>query len=245
MRKTSWTESNWVWAIGGIVATAIVVAISTIAAQRVAGNGEDAAGWVQAIGATISISLAIWIALWQHSRAVHARQDAEAAAEKAAHNAEKSAAGAAFSMAYEVLEIVGDRLNVALDVSKAEYGLRGFRTTEMVDAMRAIDTARIPTAILTDFVKIRSRAYAINARISDLYRRENTASTTAAMRAHESKRSKKLASAVRTHGWALNAFERLQNTAAEKWQIEAASFTALPHVENYVYAPGLTDTQDD
>jgi len=241
MGRLSWTGewSTKQWVGVGLIAMAGVVLASVGLGHLFAGGNGQVTDWVQALGATISIFLAVWIALWQHSRAERAQRDADAAAEQAAHKAEKTSAEAAYSMVYEVLEIVGDRLNVALGKSTAEYGLRALRTTEMVEAMREFDTRRVPIAILTDFVKIRSRAYAINARVTELYRREDR-SKGAARRAYEDKRNDKLASAVATHGWAMNAVRRLEATIVDQWEISAVPFTPRPNIESYVPPPRLT-----
>jgi hypothetical protein len=232
-----WTNRYWIGV--GLVTTAAVVLVAIGSAYLIADNKDDIPGWVQAIGATISICLAVWVALWQHSRAVHAKREADTAALQAALAAEKAAAEAAYSMAHESLETVGDRLNVALGNSTEEFGLRALRTTEIIEAMRSVDTGQIPIALLKDFVKIRSRAYAMNARITELYRREDEA-TALARPGIEAKRHDKLASAVSTHDWALNAFRRLETAAFQKWQIAAVPLTPRPNIENYTPPPRLT-----
>lgn len=207
-----------------MVAIVAVLFISVLAAYFVAAKPSDEAGWVQAIGSIITIVSGIAIALWQHGRAGDARRAEMTEAAEAAHR-----------LAYEALETISDRLEVALAPAKPtkDHALRGYRTSEMVAAMREVDTARVPTAILADFIKLRSQVFAINSRITELYERESDPNILSAQYAVETRYSK-LSSAVRTLGAARKTFAALELSAASLFGLKAMPFAARPHVQDYV-----------
>lgn len=77
----------------------------------------------------------------------------------------------AYDLAGEALALVTDRLNVALSPNqpRSAYELREYRTTETILAMRELEPHTLPPTILQAFVQVRSRVYAINRRISEVY----------------------------------------------------------------------------
>lgn len=218
-------KSEWpIWKLIGGSALAIIAVfmISGGIAYHVSATPSDEAGWVQAIGSIIAIVSAVAIALWQHGRTGDARHAENVEAAQAAHR-----------LAYEALETISDRLEVALAPAKPikDHALRGYRTSEMVTAMREVDTGRVPTTMLPDFIKLRSQVFAINSRISELYERENQGNVLAAQYAVDN-RYAKLGSAVRVLSDARATFAALE-AAAEDFGVSAMSFDPRYHVQNY------------
>jgi hypothetical protein len=212
---------TWIGAVLGSII--LVLAVSFWTAKILARDPSEMAGWVQAIGAIVTIVTGVGIALWQQD---HSASEKRASA--------REAAGAAHSLAFEALEIISERLEVALAPPKdpSFYALRGLRTTEMVTAMREVDTSRVPTNFLADFIKLRSQVYALNQRISELYDLENDPSTMVVELARQ-QRYEELASAVRTHRDAVSVFGSLQDIANGRHDIAKRSLTPRPLIAQY------------
>ncbi|WP_157105624.1 hypothetical protein [Sphingomonas sp. TDK1] len=142
---------------------------------------------------------------------------------------------AAHLLAYDALETLTERLVAILKPSRAypTHRLRGERTNEMVAAMREIDTSTLPATMLADFIRLRSRVYAINQRISEIYRSEDKVTNDSTGR-DKSERLKRLNSAVQVWKEAVLYFERLESTAALLGGT-AQSLTKPVEITNYVY----------
>lgn len=162
------------------------IAFSYYFSARLAADNGQVAAWVQAVGSVIAIVIAIIIALFQHDQAQIVILEHE-----------RDGAKATYELARESLIMVGDRLNAALEPHKprSSHALRGFRTTEMVAAMRELEASKIPSDLVVDFVRIRTGVFAINARIKELYDREVNEDGDIA-NLHRTMRYEKLRSAV-------------------------------------------------
>lgn len=191
-------------AIGFLVAilggTAAILGLSVIAAERLAtGSGEDIAAWVQAVGAIVAIiagfaTLAIQTMLQG----------------KAENKERKAIVEAACLLAFDALETVNERLENALAKKPKRLSLQGDRTTEMVLAMREFDTSRLPAALLSNFIRVRSHIYAINEKITEVYEIEDAA---ADKDSEKLKRRERFVSTARVRIDAVKLFDQLQGTA--------------------------------
>lgn len=198
------------WVLGPVVVAGIVLAISyAIAGWLNADNGAKRiivsdAGWTQAVGAVIAIVAGFAGVLFQ----VH-RQRADALEQQ------NEAGRAAHLLAFDALDTVSERLNAALldDHDKKSHRLRGERTNEMVAAMRQFEISRIPPVMLADFIRLRSRVYAINARITELYTAEGKRTEGWERQELEVQRHNLLASAVEVRREAVGLYEGLENKA--------------------------------
>lgn len=199
----------------------VIIFLSILIAWPLARLAHDEiVAWVQAVGAILAIVSGFAIALYQRSEA---RSDAKAEIVAIAH--------AAQTLAWHALETVGERLDSILNPADSiTLALRGDRTAEMVAAMREFDTARLPPALLSDFIQLRSHVHAMNGRISELYRAPREADS-------EGKtRHQKLASTVRAHAGARAIYADLARTTAAQFGAPPLPLTAYPRIENY--APG-------
>lgn len=185
-------------------------------------EGEIAA-WVQAVGAILAIVTGFATA------ALQARYQ-----EQAANNGRNDLARAAHTLAFEALETISERLDAALTPasSSKRYALRGDRTTEMISAMQDFDTARLPTDMVSDFIRLRSYVYAINQRISEIYKTEERGAL-AKRRAEKAKRNERLASSVRVRCDALVIYGRLQDLAVMRYGVEAKPVSTGIFLSNY------------
>jgi hypothetical protein len=118
------------------------------------------AGWVQAIGSVAAIlaTAGIFIAQEQ-SRKREADEKAAALARTVAE------------MALHATNVVTARLNSALG-PKILYLLRGDQTTEKIQAMREIEVITLAPQVAMNFAYVRSGVFAINQRITAVYRQE-------------------------------------------------------------------------
>ncbi len=217
------TSSIIRWILSSIVAMVAILAISIFAARWMAAKPEDVPSWVQAVGAVVTIVSGAAFALWQQRHSANQKALDMIAAAEAAH-----------SLAFEAFATIGNRLEVALAPQKPStaYNLGGLRTTEMVDAMREVDTARIPTPLLADFIKLRSQIYAMNARITLLYAREDVINEMTALYARQ-RRRRKLASAVRTYGDAAAILQSFQIEANRTFGVPVKEAPLLAHIAMY------------
>ena len=162
-------------------------------------------GWAQAIGAILAI-LAGFAGVVIESRRERRKAEGDVAeGGKAAH-----------LIAFDALQTVTERLEAALAKGRTVTmrRLKGERTNEMVAAMRELDVSRIPSDMLADFIRLRSRVHAINARITELYRDENAQPNDTLKRSEARKRYTYLTSAVAVWNDAVTHFDNLQIAAA-------------------------------
>lgn len=145
-----------------VIALVAVFVLSGLGAQiaACAGWDGDAAAWFSAFATSLAIVAAVAV--------VRLQLLAQARAEKARR---ADLAQVAYDLAGEALALVTDRLNVALSPKQPQsvYELREHRTTETILAMRELEPHTLPPTILKAFVQVRSRIYAINRRISEVY----------------------------------------------------------------------------
>lgn len=126
--------------------------------------GQTMAAWVQAVGSVLAILAAIVIANQQidHSR-------------KESQRASSNLALAAVSLASRTLAQVADRLTAAARPQAGKsmgLALREHRTTELVETLRQVSIGDLPPDLVVAFSTLRSRLYAVNARITQIYESE-------------------------------------------------------------------------
>jgi len=181
--------------------------------------------WTQAIGAVLAIVGGFAGVIYQVQR------------QKADAQAQEDAAGrAAYLIAYDAFETVTERLDAALtpEDNKGGHRLRGNRTNEMVAAMRQFEISRIPAAMLADFIRLRSRVYAVNERITELYEDERDAGE--GRPALEASRYRWLTSAVTVWNDAVVHFEQLE-TVAKAIGANAQTLTRPDSIKYYERPP--------
>lgn len=216
--------------LGAILAVSgLIFLVALIGADLIAGDKADLPGWVQAIGTVLAIVSGFGAAayqVWEQKRIVARDRDAFGEA--------------AYITACKAVELVGDRLDSALSQARIGrvYALRGFRTTEMVAAMREFDVSRLPTSIISDFITLRSCVYAINQRIGELYEAEEEGSVTERKNAMMT-RYRELGSAVGVYQVARAALANLDRILGK--DPEDASVPA--HIESYP-AAGMDSGSD-
>lgn len=221
----------WRFLLAAVIASTLVLGLATslswiailVVEKFDSSARHEWSSWVQATGTVIAIVAGFFGVLHQISE--QKRNDAEgiAALGRAAH-----------TLAAEATILLTDRLNAALQPGKAEglYALRGARTTEMVSAMRDFDAGALPTALIPPFVRLRSCIVAINERIADVYRdeeaelrrirqevrgkkrRRQRQLLEVARQRHAQDRFDKLASSLRVHRVATQAYDDLDRLAA-------------------------------
>lgn len=138
------------------------VLLSVVACRATDGwLGQTMAAWVQAVGSVLAILAAIVIANQQidYSR-------------KEAQRASSNLAIAAVSLASRTLAQVADRLTAAARPQAGKsmgLALREHRTTELVETLRQVNIGDLPPDLVVAFSTLRSRLYAVNARITQIY----------------------------------------------------------------------------
>lgn len=124
------------------------------------GSTFDLWACIQAIGSILAILAGIAVVWWQDDR----RKFDE-------RKRENELAKAAGDVAREALSLVEARLNSALfPVGKPIlFWLRNQRTTEVVQALRELRISNLPSEIIASVVRIRSGAFAVNDRLSQVF----------------------------------------------------------------------------
>lgn len=212
------------WIITIIVMSSGILAVAIAAASYLASRfGGDQSGWAQAIGAVLAIVTGFATTLYQLRS-----QKADVLALEAASGR------AAYLLAHDALEAVTDRLEAALTPRSDSkiYALRGGRTSELVGAMREFETSRLPSAVLSDFIRLRSRVAAINQRLTEVYGSEDRLRG----KARENKRAERherLASVVAVSVEAREIFANLENTAISLYEADALPINDTPLVHSY------------
>lgn len=212
------------WLITIIAISGVILAVAIAAAgYLVCRFGGDQSGWAQAIGAVLAIVTGFAATLYQLRS-----QKADALALEAASGR------AAYLLAHDALEAVTDRLEAALTPrgNSKVYALRGGRTSELVGAMREFETSRLPSAVLADFIRLRSRIAAINQRLTEVYDSEDQLRG-AEKESKRANRHERLASVVAVRGEALTIFVTLESTATANYGADALPLNAAPLVEAY------------
>lgn len=186
-------KAVWVSGLVSLLAVFALSGIGTAVARQNGWNGNDAA-WFSAFATSLAIVAAIF--------AVRLQLLAQAQTER---QRRVELALVAYDLASEALELVTNRLDVALSPKQPEstYALREHRTTETILAMRELEPHALPPNMLEEFVQVRSCVYAINQRISEVYADSNG---DPAFEIY-----KNLSGAVNVHGIAIKAFARLGN----------------------------------
>ena len=222
MGRRSWKRDWRIWAAAGLAATAILAwaAVNYAPAWLL---GQTSAAWVQAIGSVLAILGGFAVANLQlrHSAAQSRREQAERA-------------GAMVSLVHKVLELVADRLKVAgRPFSKADYGmaLREHRTSELVEALRLINAGELPYEVVVLFSTLRSNLYAVNARITEVYRSEEPP-----RKIPESRRERRLRSSFVIYDHALADYSELGRLIREHFGLTAPDFAEPPELRAFAEA---------
>ncbi len=183
-------------------------------------------GWAQAVGTVFAIVAGFATVFYQVQR-----QKADI------REQQKEAGRAAFLLAFDALDTVSDRLNAALTFAKnkSTHRLRGNRTTEMVTAMREFEISRIPASMLADFIRLRSRIYAINERITEIYMSQESMPADWTRQERELERHRQLYSAVQVRRDAVTLYGQLMNTAVSLGA-NTQNLNYHPAIENYTSA---------
>ncbi|MBJ7441940.1 MAG: hypothetical protein JHD35_23385 [Sphingopyxis sp.] len=212
----------WLMAIIAI-SVAILAAAIAAAGYLTCRLGGDQSGWAQAIGAVLAIVTGFATTLYQLRS-----QKADALALEAASGR------AAYLLAHDAFEAVTDRLEAALTPRNNSkiYALRGGRTSELVGAMREFETSRLPSAVLADFIRLRSRIAAINQRLTEVYDSEDRLRG-AAKENKRAERHERLASVVAVRGEAVTIFSSLESTATSTYGGLVLTMNASPLVQSY------------
>lgn len=192
------------WLFSAIVASIIIFAITVLLAEAFAcWLGGNAADRVQAIGGVVAIIVGGTFALFQLDM-----QRAEAEAERS------RLVQVAYRLAFDALQIVGERLDSALTPASSAklYALRGDRARETIEAMRELAASSLPADVLQDFTKVRSYVFAINQRLSEIYDSEDRLDEEA-RQLRRNERPERLKSSVRAYVLVLPIFGNLGDTA--------------------------------
>lgn len=205
------SEDDAAWAVGLEIAGASALALLTLpwAAWLAA---KDAASWIQAIGGVLAI-IAGFIGL--AIQRAHAERDEHAAKVRAVY--------ACSTVVRRTLEQVGDRLLVASEPhSKRRHGmaLREYRTTEMVSALRELKLIDAQLDVLSPLAALRADLYAVNARITDIYKSEEQKSDPEEKIALEARRSNRIKSSLVVYGSALGSYANLQSCLRKFYGLE-------------------------
>jgi|GEM_PF-2184624 len=91
-------------------------------------------------------------------------------------SAESAAAGrAAGHLARHSIDFVTDRLNALVDPDlPIEFALRGARATEMIEVFRQLEISKLPPGMIESVAVIRSTVFAINSRIDEVLKDDET-----------------------------------------------------------------------
>jgi ABC-type nickel/cobalt efflux system permease component RcnA len=186
------------WKGLAIAAGALAVAGTLAAAayyDRDGPVGQTVAAWVQAWGSVLAIVAGFWAAN---------RQLRHAAREARGEKADRARAMA--SLAHTALGLVADRLRVAArPFSKFQHGLalREHRTGELIAILRELRAVEVPTEVVVPFSTLRSNLFAVNARITEVYRSEEEKNIA------EEKRERRLGSSFVTYDNAVGEYRKL------------------------------------
>ncbi len=192
-------------------------------------KSTDEAGWFSAIGTTLAIVFTLVAASLQ------VRQNARAEQRRRA-----DLVTVAYALTHEALTLVTSRLDVALSPgqSGSHYELREHRTTETSLALREIAPHSLPPSVFKHFVQARSRIYAINARISDVYAERHAKIEESERRGSEvtgcaaDDMAKDLSGAANVHHMALQALQRF-GEAGQRFGVTAETIKVPPSISSH------------
>lgn len=212
-----------------LAAFAGILLFSIWLAHRLAAGPGEVTGWVQAIGSIFAIVAGFGVAAYQVQKQ---REDAR--------EETRERAMAAHKLAFQAYRLIGERLATALSSKRqtgsspggGQFDLKGYRATEMVAAMREFDTGRLPTPLIETFVELRTRVFAINERIAQLYSREDSQSPEDRAAA-KALRYGKLESSVRVYVRAGEIFADLDAAAQEHFAINSLTCAVPPAIADY------------
>ncbi len=221
---------KWIcWPVYFIVGSAIVLRLALLVSYWLArttqsgATNDNLSGWVQAVGAVLAITAGFTATVWEFSRQ-----------RSKAFLAENESASAALLLAHDTLDAITDRLDAALtpDLELKDMALRGATTAELIATIRQFDMALIPSAMLPDFIRLRSHVAAVNARLSEIYDSEKAADYTGSIRTR-AERHRRLGSAVKKRNDAINFYRNLETIAFDKYKLQAYPLTVFNKLTNY------------
>ncbi len=102
----------------------------------------------------------------------------------------KASGRAAAHLARHSLDFVTERLDALIDKSKPfEFALRGARATEMIEVFRELELSTIPGAWIESVAIIRSAVFAINSRIDEVLKDDESRKSERRNRLHSAGRT--------------------------------------------------------
>lgn len=168
--------------------------------------GQVIPAWVQAVGSVAAIVISVIIA---NSQVRHAASQVTLA--------KTDAARASALLVEKALRQVQDRL-IGIVIGGRPLALREHRTTELIEALRQINVGDFPPAIVVPFSTLRSELFAVNARITDIYRSEEASPE------RKSDRPERLKSCVATFVDAASDYNELRSVMRTQFGVEAPEF---------------------
>ena len=216
-----------------LAAFAAILLLSIWLAHLLAAGPGEVVGWVQAIGSIFAVVAGFGVAAYQVQKQREDVREETRERAQAAHN-----------LAFQAYRLIGERLATALSPKRdaaapssgsGQFDLKGFRATEMVAAMREFDTGRLPTPLIEGFVELRTRVFAINERISQLYDRED-AQAPDERAAAKARRHGKLESSVRVYARAGEIYAGLDQTAKDHFGIASLTCDVPAAIAGYSLA---------
>lgn len=180
---------------------------------------EVGAAWVQAITSFLAIGAAGLGLLYQEGR-----RDREAKARAI------SLAGVCGTVAHQAIRHVTDRMEPLLKKPDAPFLflLRGHRTTEMVNALREIEIVDLPSDVVAPLVAIRGAVYAVNSRITDIFKIEE------GDKGAKDRRLARLESAGRVLGDAVEQYGKLQDILSINYEINIPSIIVGDIISDFI-----------
>lgn len=214
-------KKDIVW---GALALAVAGVLLALVACRATDGlwGQTMAAWVQAVGSVLAILAAIVVANLQIE---HARKEAQ--------RATSDLALAAVSLASRTLTQVADRLAAAARPQAGKsmgLALREHRTTELVETLRQINIGDLPPVMVVAFSTLRSRLYAVNARITEIYDSEQKD------RKLEDRRERRIQSSLLTYDDALADYQELSKSLSKMGASSPPEFEEPAPLRGYVEA---------
>ena len=182
------------------------------------GNTFDLWACIQAVGSILAILAGIAVVWWQERTR---KQDQK--------RQESELAKAAGDVAREAVSLVEARLNSALFPTGKPilFWLRNQRTTEVVQALRELRISSLPNEIIASVVRIRSGAFAINQRISEVFDSEPD-------EIQKARRWTRLESCGRVLSETLDEFAHLRSLLANRHGVDLAPIMPDDNMARYM-----------
>lgn len=161
---------------------------------------DDAAAWVQAVGAIIAIASGFYIANRQNKTQ-----------QNYIINEKNNLANAAYLISHEATQTLIERLGEAIFENRPQnkHLLQGGRATEIISSMKDFNASNLPASMLPGFISLRGHLFAINERISIVLKDDDSVSVDHTKEDVGNARRESLDSAVRVSIRAVDIFNNL------------------------------------